>query len=70
MMLNSRLDLGRSSNFYEMNDVKTFAQNIEMQVASMEQGGWFPKENRMRGWIVELRRGCLEREMRPSRFQR
>ncbi len=63
MMFNKGFNSPGYLNLHEMNDVKAFAENVEKHVASMEQGGWFSKDNRMRGWIIELRKGCLEREM-------
>lgn len=48
-------------SFYGLHDVKQFAEYVEKQVSSMEQAGWFSRENRMRGWIVELRKNSQEK---------
>ncbi len=53
-------------SFYELHDVEQFAEYVEKQVSSMEQAGWFSRDNRMRGWIVELRKNPLEKEISSS----
>ncbi|GEM_PF-3368981 len=53
----------KSLSFYGLHDVKQFAEYVEKQVSSMEQTGWFSTENRMRGWIVELRKNSQEKEI-------
>lgn len=53
----------KSLSFSEKDDVKQFVEYLERQLSTMEQAGWFPTENRMRGWVVELRRGSMEREI-------
>ena len=47
----------------QLDDVRQFAAYVEKHVGNMEQAGWFVENNRLRGWIAELRKSSLEKEI-------